>query len=58
MVTIPNRMWLHELVVIFEHVYRVPPNVKFYVDNVEAQWTNEQPYDFVHVRYMAASIKD
>ncbi|KAK2778696.1 hypothetical protein FQN53_001724 [Emmonsiellopsis sp. PD_33] len=26
----------------------VPPNVKFYVDNVEAQWTNEQPYDFIH----------
>ncbi|KAK2801693.1 hypothetical protein FQN50_007606 [Emmonsiellopsis sp. PD_5] len=37
---------------------RVPPNVKFYVDDVEAQWTNEQPYDFIHVRYMAASIKD
>ncbi|KAK2798862.1 hypothetical protein FQN51_007222 [Onygenales sp. PD_10] len=57
MAMILNRMWLHELV-MFQHFYRVPPNVKFYADDVEAQWTNEQPYDFIHVRYMAASIKD
>lgn len=37
---------------------RVPPNVKFEVDDCEAPWTFPQPFDFVHTRYLAAAIKD
>jgi len=35
-----------------------PPNVRFIVDDVELDWTEPEPYDFVHVRYMAGGIKD
>ena len=35
-----------------------PPNVKFYVDDVEADWAEPVQYDFIHCRYMAGSIKD
>ena len=37
---------------------RVPPNVKFEVDDCEEPWTFQEPFDFIHARYMAASIKD
>lgn len=37
---------------------RVPPNVKFEVDDCEEPWTFQEPFDFIHLRYMAASIKD
>lgn len=36
----------------------VPPNVKFEVDDCEEPWTFQQPFDFIHSRYMAAAIKD
>ncbi|KAL1983236.1 hypothetical protein VTN96DRAFT_334 [Rasamsonia emersonii] len=36
----------------------VPPNVKFVVDDVEQEWANPQPYDFIHCRYMVGSIRD
>ncbi|KAJ2904438.1 uncharacterized protein MKZ38_008111 [Zalerion maritima] len=37
----------------------VPPNVKFVVDDVEQDWVREDaPFDYVHCRYMAGSIKD
>lgn len=39
-------------------LYRVPPNVKFLVDDVEKDWVEPQPYDYIHCRYMAASIRD
>ncbi|OJJ42111.1 hypothetical protein ASPZODRAFT_77660, partial [Penicilliopsis zonata CBS 506.65] len=35
-----------------------PPNVKFIIDDVELDWVEEQPYDFIHCRYMSGSIKD
>ncbi|KAK1760123.1 S-adenosyl-L-methionine-dependent methyltransferase [Echria macrotheca] len=35
-----------------------PPNVKFVVDDVELDWAETEPYDYVHVRYMAGAIKD
>ncbi|KAM0274360.1 hypothetical protein ACHAQH_007926 [Verticillium albo-atrum] len=35
-----------------------PPNVKFIVDDVEQDWVESQPYDYIHCRYMAGSIKD
>ncbi|KAE8140213.1 glycosyl hydrolase [Aspergillus pseudotamarii] len=36
----------------------VPPNVKFYIDDVERDWVDGQKYDLIHCRYMAGSIKD
>ncbi|KAK0649580.1 S-adenosyl-L-methionine-dependent methyltransferase [Cercophora newfieldiana] len=35
-----------------------PPNVKFVVDDIELDWTETEPYDYIHCRYMAGSIKD
>ncbi|OAA33473.1 TAM domain methyltransferase [Moelleriella libera RCEF 2490] len=36
----------------------VPNNVKFLVDDVELDWVQSSQYDYIHCRYMAASIKD
>ncbi|KAL1997703.1 hypothetical protein VTN02DRAFT_1001 [Thermoascus thermophilus] len=36
----------------------LPSNVKFLVDDVEQEWHEPEPYDFIHCRYMAGSIKD
>lgn len=38
--------------------FRVPPNVKFEVDDCEESWTFPQPFDYVHIRYMVATIRD
>ncbi|KAG7130943.1 Secondary metabolism regulator LAE1 like protein [Verticillium longisporum] len=35
-----------------------PPNVKFLVDDVELDWAEPEPYDHIHCKYMAGSIKD
>ena len=35
-----------------------PPAVKFIVDDVELDWVEPEPYDYIHCRYMAGSIKD
>ncbi|RYP50043.1 hypothetical protein DL768_004329 [Monosporascus sp. mg162] len=37
---------------------RVPPNVKFEIDDVESPWLYNIPFDFIFCRYMAACIKD
>ncbi|KAL4865263.1 hypothetical protein BDV12DRAFT_174885 [Aspergillus spectabilis] len=36
----------------------VPPNVIFEIDDVEAEWPNRPPFDFIHSRYMCGSIQD
>ncbi|KAG0647365.1 Velvet complex subunit LAE1 [Hyphodiscus hymeniophilus] len=36
----------------------IPPNVTFELDDVETEWTYHEPFDFVHVRFLAASIMD
>ena len=36
----------------------VPRNVKFEVDDVEAPWTHPTKFDYIHSRFMAASIAD
>jgi len=36
----------------------VPPNVRFEIDDVEDPWTYAHPFDYVHSRYMAGSIKN
>ena len=37
---------------------RVPPNVRFEIDDVEAEWTYHQYFDFIHCRFMAPAIRD
>lgn len=36
----------------------VPPNVRFEIDDLEDPWTYSQPFDYIHGRYLAGSIKD
>lgn len=36
----------------------VPTNVNFLVDDVELDWIETNTYDYIHCRYMSASIKD
>lgn len=36
----------------------VPPNVRFEVDDVEADWTYHQKFDYIHCRFMGIAIKD
>jgi hypothetical protein len=38
--------------------FRVPPNVKFEVDDIENEWVYSSPFDFIHCRAMAAVIAD
>ncbi|KAH7230082.1 S-adenosyl-L-methionine-dependent methyltransferase [Fusarium redolens] len=33
----------------------VPPNVQFYVDDVEEDWDEPKHYDYIHCRYMAGA---
>ncbi|KAL2154645.1 hypothetical protein VTH82DRAFT_3321 [Thermothelomyces myriococcoides] len=35
-----------------------PPNVRFVVDDIELDWLETRPYDYIHCRYMSGSIKD
>lgn len=39
-------------------MHRVPPNVRFEIDDVEAEWTYHQNFDFIHCRFMGNAIKD
>lgn len=36
----------------------IPQNLRFFVDDMEDEWVDDQPYDFIHTRYLAGSIKD
>ncbi|KAK4443336.1 S-adenosyl-L-methionine-dependent methyltransferase [Podospora aff. communis PSN243] len=35
---------------------RVPPNVKFEIDDVESPWAHPAPFDYIFCRYMVACI--
>ena len=37
---------------------RVPPNVRFEVDDVEADWTYAQKFDYIHSRCMTPAIRN
>ncbi|KAH0544444.1 hypothetical protein FGG08_001471 [Glutinoglossum americanum] len=36
----------------------VPPNVYFEVDDVESPWAYNEPFDFIHCRYLTTAITD
>lgn len=37
---------------------RVPPNCYFEVDDYESDWDFSKPFDFIHGRALAGSVKD
>jgi hypothetical protein len=37
---------------------RLPPNVKFEVDDIESPWRHERPFDYIFMRYMCVCILD
>lgn len=39
-------------------MYRVPPNLRFEVDDFEADWTYEAQFDFIHARDLQGSVSD
>lgn len=43
---------------ILTHCYRVPQNVQFEVDDIEEDWLYKSPFDLIHARYLAGSIRD
>lgn len=36
----------------------IPPNCRFFVDDIEAPWTFDSKFDFIHARTMAGAIKN
>lgn len=36
----------------------VPLNCKFLIDDMEDDWIDEKPYDFIHARYLGGAIRD
>lgn len=38
--------------------YRVPPNCFFEVDDFESDWSFSKPFDFIHGRNLAGSVRD
>ncbi|KAK4234771.1 Phosphoethanolamine N-methyltransferase [Achaetomium macrosporum] len=36
----------------------VPPNVEFFVDDLEDEWNFVHPFDFVYARFLTGSIRD
>ncbi|KAL2268072.1 hypothetical protein VTJ83DRAFT_2918 [Remersonia thermophila] len=36
----------------------VPPNVNFYVDDLEDEWTYSEPFDFIYARMLTGGIAD
>lgn len=39
-------------------MYRTPPNVTFEIDDFEAEWPFSRPFDYIHGRELAGSVKD
>lgn len=37
---------------------RVPPNVKFVIDDAEDMWLYQEKFDFIHVRLMSGCFSD
>lgn len=37
---------------------RVPPNVRFEVDDIEEPWLFSRPFDYIHSRMMTSSISN
>ncbi len=38
--------------------HSIPPNLRFYIDDVERPWTFSQAFDFIHCRMLIGGIKN
>lgn len=38
--------------------FSVPPNVEFFIDDLESDWTFVNPFDLIYMRMMTGSIRD
>ncbi|KAF7543197.1 hypothetical protein G7Z17_g10928 [Cylindrodendrum hubeiense] len=38
------------------HISSVPPNVEFFVDDIDEEWNHSQPFEYIHSRMMTSSI--
>ena len=36
----------------------LPPNVEFFVDDVEDEWVQLSDFDYVHIRVVLSTLKD
>jgi hypothetical protein len=36
----------------------VPPNVSFFIDDIEADWTYTKAFDFIYLRAMTGSVRN
>lgn len=34
----------------------VPPNVGFFIDDIDEEWNHSQPFDYIHSRMVTSSI--
>jgi hypothetical protein len=41
-----------------QHVRSVPPNLEFFVDDLENDWTYVNKFDFIYARMLTGAIKD
>ncbi|MCJ1388337.1 hypothetical protein MMC18_001183 [Xylographa bjoerkii] len=48
--------WVRPL--FYDVIVQVPPNVHFEVDDVEADWTYSEKFDFIHCRTMGNAIQN
>jgi hypothetical protein len=37
---------------------RIPPNLRFEIDDIENEWNYSSPFDFIHMRMLGGAIKD
>lgn len=35
----------------------IPPNAKFEIDDVEEEWTHNEPFDYIHARYLSGGSR-
>lgn len=38
--------------------FRVPPNLRFEIDDAESEWAYRSKFDFIHLRSMGGSFRD
>ncbi len=48
----PDKTWCAD------QTFSTPPNVEFFVDDLEEEWTFNTPFDFIYMRLLTGSIKD
>ena len=53
-----NNLPASSLATNVSNTHRVPPNVRFEIDDVEAGWTYNHKFDYIHCRFMGNAIRN